>query len=209
MSSYTITKSSLTGFPGGINSAFGDTVIPAVLEYGDAFGITFNFAYAGDDRYIDLSIEYLGVTKGFDDLSVSQAGNKSIRITGAARDVFLDQYYEFAMDPERNITKILPPDTTEKFATIVRYNPPAVFRVARNHAVSLRITYTPNPNYGAEAAVPGDPNAVPPIPDKPAVPPSPLPPLVINTTVNFSQDVVWWYDRAVQRFQAILAKGYI
>lgn len=204
MSSYTLTQSNLFGFP-GLPSNEGNptfqTIIKPVYEFGDEFGLDLDFAYSGGEEYIDVNVYLTGFSSEISIFNVTQINTKKFRITGRAVNIFLDQYYEFNMSTTGVVLKRLPPDTTEDFAALVRYEPPNVFRLTKTHTINYRVEYTPNPNFGASA---GNPSANPPVPATPA---SPLAPLIINTSTAFSQDVVWRYDRAVQNVQALLARG--
>ena len=206
MTTYSITQNTKFGFPGldaaTPNPTF-QTIIDPVYEFGDNFGLDINFAYTGGEEYIDVNMFLTGFSSQLSIFNVTQINTKKFRITGRAIDVFLDQYYEFNMSTTDVVLKRLPPDTTEDFAALVTYEPPSVFRLTKTHTINYRVEYTPNPNYGASA---GNPNADPPVPATPA---SPLAPLIINTSTVFSQDVVWRYDIAYQRVQALLASGKI
>lgn len=204
MSSYTITQSNLFGFP-ALDAVTPDPtfqiIIKPVYEFGDEFGLDLDFAYSGGEEYNDVNVFLTSFTSQLSIFNVVQVNSKKFRIRGRAIDVFLDQYYEFNMSTTDVVLKRLPPDTTEDFAALVKYEPPNVFRLTKTHTINYRVEYTPNPNFGA---APGDASANPPVPATPA---SPVAPLIINTSTVFSQDVVWRYDIAYQRVQALLARG--
>lgn len=187
MTTYTLTQTNKVGFP-NLDAQNGNptfqTILDPVFEFGDDYSVDLIFAYNGTETYLDANIQLVSFSSEFNVFSVTQIDNKTLRLTGRATDVFLDQYYEFNMSDSIVDLKRLPPDTTEPFAALVSYEPPAVFRITKQHTINYIVTYTPNPLFTIQ-------------------------PLVINITTVFDQDIVWSYNMTAQRLQTLILKGRV
>lgn len=83
-------------------------------------------------------INYSVDCKGF---SAKKSGN-TIEVTGRATSVFTDAVYQFLM-PDLTVRQ-LPPDTTEDFISIVRWQPPNTKIRTISHQFTISAGYTEN-----------------------------------------------------------------
>lgn len=132
------------------------------------------------------NIEILEYAVDCDGYSASKVGD-NIVITGVPTQVFTDQVYTFLMKDMKTL-KNLPPDTTEDYAALVRWIPPAIKEVTINHSITLIITYD------EESTTLGG---------------VPLNGVTAIVTFTIPQTVRWQYYPAVTQFRQLVAKGTI
>ena len=109
---------------------------------------------------------------------MSNPNASTIRLTGPASNVFTDTYYQFRM-PDGSL-KVLPPDTTEKFVGLVKYNMPSP-------------TWTQK-SYDFVVTIPANNTMVPPM-------------LSYTETVTMTQRYYWTFETAVANVQNLVARG--
>jgi hypothetical protein len=76
--------------------------------------------------------------------------------------------------------KILKADTTEKYLSLIRWEPPSIKMLTATHSITYLVT---------PSALDGD--------------------LPYTTTSTFTQDVFWQWRTAIAQFGTVLAKGTI
>lgn len=168
---------------GTVETWVASNVIPSVLE-GSSWSIDIEFY----DETVDTATTLVtrtnasNVTCSYDfaqfGITLSKPNAYTVRLTGPATNVFTDTYYEFRM-PDGTI-KVLPPDTTETFVGLVKYNMP-------------NPTFTTK-SYDFVVTIPANNTMVPPL-------------LTYTQTVTLSQKFYWSFSTAVANVQSLVAKG--
>jgi len=177
-----IAKSSESGFPDVYEADSSDTQlkIKAVYEGGGPFSVNLTFAPVPvqGSSSSTVTTTLISFTSTLDGTSVVQNGSNSFTLSGAAANVFTDAYYQFIM-PDKTL-KILKADTTEKYLSLIRWEPPSIKILTATHS----ITYLVTPSALGED-------------------------LPYTTTSIFTQDVFWQWRTAIAQFGTVLAKGTI
>ena len=159
--------------------------IPTVYE-GGAFSvdITFEGKYATGSgqstTYTYAAATAVSVTTAISafGLSFTKPSANVVRITGPYSNVFANTYYRFVM-PDLSL-KVLPPDTTETFLALERYQMPSPTYTMKD--IVFSVTIPPDPVEG------GSPT---------------------TETATMYQYVHWVYQTAVSNVQNLVAKGTV
>ena len=106
--------------------------LPPVREYIDTFNIS--TAFTSDVANTVYIVTGVSVSPVIDGISSSFSAN-TINIVGTVTNVFNSKYYQFKM-PDGSI-KILPPNTTENFYGIIKYQPDFLRYVEVTYTVTL------------------------------------------------------------------------
>ena len=185
-----ISRLNEVGFPGIVeltNDPEGGDAAPvsrikAIYEYGDPFSVDFKF----EDRVIlegspdvitPAIIEIVSTNLPVSGISVVKIASDTLRISGTPSQVFTDSYYEFIMK-DKSI-KILPPNTTEEFLSIITWSPPLTKFIDTTYVLNLNVALSTTPT------------------------------IQTLEVLNLSQGVYWYYPTAVQAFRTLLSKGTI
>ena len=115
--------------------------------------------------------------------SASMLPQNKIKVNGKALGVFTDQIYEFLMTDLKTV-KQLPPDTTEEYVALVKWNPPRTKEKELIHTFSVIITYDETGVFGLNR-------------------------YTAVITLTLPQTIRWNYDTAVSQFNELLIKGTI
>jgi hypothetical protein len=185
-----ITQSNLTGnFIG--QSYFNDATelqlpyyIPTVYE-GASFSLNITFEGAYSSGGVTPTNTYAAATavsvttdiSAFG-LSFTKPSVNVVRITGPYSNVFINTYYRFVM-PDLSL-KVLPPDTTETFLALERYQMPSPTYIMKD--IVFSVTISADPTLG------GSPT---------------------TETATMHQYVHWVYQTAVTNVQNLVAKGTV
>jgi len=161
--------------------------IPTVYE-GGAFSvdITFEGKYAdagsggAGATFTYLPATAVSVTTNISafGLSFTKPSANVVRITGPYSNVFANTYYRFVM-PDLSL-KVLPPDTTETFLALERYQMPSPTYTMKD--IVFSVTIPADPTLG------GSPT---------------------TETATMHQYVHWVYQTAVTNVQNLVAKGTV
>lgn len=108
------------------------TRFPPVREYIDTFQFSATFI---ESDAVPLTISSVDISPIIDGITTGFSGN-TINISGTASNVFTNKYYQFKMADES--IKILPPNTTENFYGIIKYQPD----FTRYVEITYTITFT-------------------------------------------------------------------
>lgn len=84
-------------------------------------------------------VSYNSPVNGF---VVTQHNATTLRLSGTASNVIPGSFFTFLM-PDKTI-KVLPPDTTEDFDTLLAWNPPGPKMIQVTHTMDVRIKKTPS-----------------------------------------------------------------
>ena len=196
-----ITKSNETGFGTVAGDELGRLVavegqpdpttnyLKTVYE-GSPFSVDIDF----QGEYVDeitLALTYqnaVSVTVNTDvsvmGLTVTPLTTHSIRISGSQINAFPGTYYQFLM-PDYTL-KVLPPDTTEPYLTLVKYHMPPVTTILKD--IQMTVVIPPAPVTGGTGGTGGTGS---------------------NTTVQVTmqQYVHWVYASAQAAVKAAVARG--
>lgn len=158
-------------------------IIPSVVE-GAAWSIDIEFY----DETVDTATALVtrtnasNVTTTYDfsqyGITLTKPNAYTVRLTGPASNVFPNTYYQFRM-PDGSL-KVLPPDTTEKFVGLVKYNMPTP-------------TFTTK-SYDFVVTIPANNTMVPPL-------------LTYTQTVTMTQNFYWTVETAIANIQTLVARG--
>ena len=174
-----ISRLNEVGFPGIVeltNDPEGGDAAPvsrikAIYEYGDPFSVDFKF----EDRVI-LEGSPDVITPAIIEIVSTNLPVSGISVVKIA-SVFTDSYYEFIMK-DKSI-KILPPNTTEEFLSIITWSPPLTKFIDTTYVLNLNVALSTTPT------------------------------IQTLEVLNLSQGVYWYYPTAVQAFRTLLSKGTI
>jgi len=184
-----ITQSNLSGSFIG-QSYFNDATelqlpyyIPTVYEGGlFSVDITFEGAYATGTppTYTYAAATAVSVTTDMSafGLTFTKPSANVVRITGPYSNVFPNTYYRFVM-PDLSL-KVLPPNTTETFLALERYQMPSPTYIMKD--IVFSVTISADPTLG------GSPT---------------------TETATMHQYVHWVYQTAVTNIQNLVAKGTV
>ena len=187
-----ITQSNLSGLGSIGQSYFNDVTgteipyyIPTVYE-GGAFSvdITFEGKYTSGTgagaTFTYLPATSVSVTTNISvfGLSFTKPSAHVVRITGPYSNVFTNTYYRFVM-PDLSL-KVLPPNTTETFLALEKYQMPSPTYILKD--ISFSVTIPPDPIEG------GSPT---------------------TETATMHQYVHWVYQTAVTNVQNLVAEGTV
>lgn len=127
-----------------------------------------------------VSVELLDYSsnQGF---SASMLPQNKISVSGKTLMVFTDQVYEFLMTDLKTV-KQLSPDTDEKYAALVKWNPPRTKEKQLTHTFSVIITYDETSTYGLNR-------------------------YTAVVTLTLPQTIRWNLSAAVAQFTELLNKG--
>lgn len=129
-----------------------------------------------------VSVALLGYNsnQGF---SASMAPQNKIKVNGKALGVFTDQIYEFLMTDLKTV-KQLPPDTSEEYAALIKWNPPRTKEKELVHTFTVIVTYDETATFGLNR-------------------------YTAIITLTLPQTIRWNYNTAVSQFNELLSKGAI
>jgi hypothetical protein len=113
--------------------------------------------------------------------SASLLPQNQIKISGKALSVFTDQVYEFLMADFKTV-KQLSPDTDEKYAALVKWNPPRTKEKQLTHTFSVIVTYDETSTFGLNR-------------------------YTAVMTLTLPQTIRWNLSTAVTQFSELLSKG--
>lgn len=211
-----ITKANVSGFSAPQDEALDQTYINSAYEALDVFSIDLVFQGAYDDGDGDgsypedtdwLFANALNVTSTFDWASIGLTYSKpnayTVRLTGPAKDVFTGQYYKFKMVDGSE--KVLQPDTTDPFLSIIRYKMPSPTYIMKTYPFTVTIPaaldVSIDPTTGLSSG--GGYNAGPYYTSGGA--------LITGTTETVSVDMKQWfywrYEVAQANIEAAVARG--
>ena len=169
--------------PGTVTSWALANIIPSVVE-GVAWSIDIEFY----DETVDTATTLVtrtnasSVTTTYDfsefGITMTKPNAYTVRLTGPASNVFPNTYYQFRM-PDGSL-KVLPPDTTETFVGLVKYNMPSPTSTSKS--------------YDFVVTIPANNTLVPPL-------------LTYTQTVTMTQNFYWTFETAVANVKALVARG--
>ena len=171
-----ITQSNESGFTDvyEYNEVITPYTIKAVYEGGGAFSVDITFSATSPSVATVSLISFQSTLEG---TTVTQISPNTLRLSGNALNVFTDAYYQFIM-PDKTL-KILKADTTEKYLSLIKWEPPSTKILNATHSITYSVTSTDISELGG-----------------------------ITTSV-FDQDVFWQWRYALQQFGDLLSKGTI
>jgi len=108
---------------------YASTAVPPVITYQNATAVT-----------LTTNVEING-------LVVSKPNVYTYRISGAWTDAFINSYYQFIMQDYS--LKVLPPNTTEDWISLIRYQMPSPTSIQKD--IVFSVTIPPDPLVGGAA----------------------------------------------------------
>jgi hypothetical protein len=129
-----------------------------------------------------VSVELLNYSSNVGFIANTIPDNR-IKVEGKALDIFTDQIYEFLMSDLKTV-KSLQPDTTEKYAALVKWVPPRTKEKTLTHAFTVIVTYDETGMIGSNR-------------------------YTAVITLTLPQTIRWNYTTAVSQFNELLQKGNI
>lgn len=167
----------------------------------DEFGVPQNFygmyEYSNNTFVSDIGVNTIEIVEGIpvatpakisiiaysgiEGYTLTKKDDYTLTLTGSPSSVFTNQSSSFLM-PDLKTVKVLPLNTTEKYAALVSWSPPPITEIIRMHNITILINY--NDSFFGQ-------------------------PMTAVKTLSIPQKIIWRYDVGIAGFRNALSKGTI